>query len=639
MIAIVGSPDFDVTRAGKKAGNLHLMAAAGFAVPAGFVVPPEEAMEGVPDAVLAGLVARVGGFPVAVRSSGLLEDLAGASFAGQYETFLDVADVPSLRARIDECRASGKSDRVRAYLEKKGLDPSRALVSVLVQRMVDARVAGVGFSIHPVTGREEHALVECVTGLGEKLVSGHASPSRYVLDLQKGTVVEAEPGPDGAELSTAEAREVARALLDLQAQFHAPQDVEFAVDRAGKLWLLQSRPITRIQWRTDVDELTNADFKDGGISARVCTPMMYSLYRDAFQGSMQRYFETIKLVEPGKIERWIASYYGRGYWNASAVKRALAKVPGFREEKFDQDLGIQKDYGARGPLVVPTNARTVLRAIPIAIALEREYRRQLRVVARFGGRFRRERRKWTGRISAFARTSDGVFFADLGLAIRELHLRTEEAYFTTIYNNQNTQSDFKGAIAKMDAATGRPTQLVLLMSGLDGIQHMDVQRGFVELHRVAKAHGVGLAGVVARAHELPRRARLPRRRRARAHLPPLERGLFARARARGELARARASSRLTRTARWPRSAGSSTTRCARSRSGSRRSSRGVCGSQASGRSSIARADTSRRGRRCASTRRRSTPSSAPTSSRRASGSPRAGTSPPRTTCSCSTARR
>jgi phosphohistidine swiveling domain-containing protein len=490
VIAILGTPapGFDVSRAGKKAGNLHLMAVAGFAVPSGFVVFPDEDVSAIDDGALADLVAKVGGFPVAVRSSGLLEDLAGASFAGQYETFLGVEGVGQLRARIEECRASAKSERVRTYLQKNGLDPAGALVSVLVQRMVDARAAGVGFSIHPITGREEHALVECVRGLGEKLVSGHAAPSRYVLDLATGGIVEVEQGADGAELSKGEAVQVARALLDLQAHFHSPQDIELAIDRAGKLWLLQSRPITRIHWRTDVDELTNADFKDGGISARVCTPMMYSLYRDAFQGSMQRYFETLKL---GKgQERWIASYYGRGYWNASAVKRALANVPGFDEEKFDRDLGIQKDYGAAGPHVVPTDARTMLRAAPVAIALEREYRHQLRAVLRFGSRFRRERSKWLDRILAFAQTSDGVFFGDLTRVVRELHLKTEQAYFTTIYNNQNMQSDFKNAIAKLDETTGRPTQLALLMSGLDDIRHMDVQRGFVELHRVAKAHGL-----------------------------------------------------------------------------------------------------------------------------------------------------
>ncbi len=376
MIAIDCEPRADdVIRAGKKAGTLMLVAAAGFAVPPGFVVLPEEDLGAIDDAALADHVARIGGFPVAVRSSGLLEDLADASFAGQYETFLEVAGLESLRDRIAACRASAASDRVRAYLAKQGLDPARAKVSVLVQRMVDARAAGVGFSIHPITGREEHALVECVSGLGEKLVSGHAAPSRYVVELATGLAVEAEQGADGAQLSPAEISDLAGALVELQALFHAPQDVEFALDRAGKLWILQSRPITRIQWRSDVDEFTNADFKDGGVSARVCTPMMYSLYRDAMQGSMQRYAERIRLLPKGQEERWIGSYYGRGYWNASAVKRVMAKVPGFDERRFDEDLGIQKDYGAAGPMKVPTNARTVLRAIPIAIALEREYRR------------------------------------------------------------------------------------------------------------------------------------------------------------------------------------------------------------------------------------------------------------------------
>ncbi len=93
-------------------------------------------------------------------------------------------------------------------------------------------------------------------------------------------------------------------------------------------------------------------------------------------------------------------------------------------------------------------------------------------------------------MKAFPRTSDRAFFRDFQRAIRDLHLRTEQAYFTTIYNNQNAQSDFKASIAKLDEATGGASRLVVLMSGLDDVRHMDVQRGFVELHRVARLHGI-----------------------------------------------------------------------------------------------------------------------------------------------------
>jgi phosphohistidine swiveling domain-containing protein len=456
-------------------------------VPAGFVVPPAADLGRVSDAELAEQIAAIGGFPVAVRSSGTLEDLADASFAGQYETYLEVSGVEELRVKIAACRASAGNERVTAYLAHKGLSAAAAEVAVLVQRMVEAKVSGVAFSIDPVTGREEHALVECCAGLGERLVSGYVTPTRATLALRDGGIVEQTAGEDKVVLEAPLAVELVARLLEIQAFFGTPQDVEWAVDGEGKLWILQARPITRVQFRTDVEELTNADFKDGGISARVCTPMMYSLYQNALQVSMQTYFEDLGLVR--RPERWISMYYGRGYWNASAVKRALGKVPGFSEEKFDQDLGIQKSYGEKGPVTVPTTVGTVLPAIPVAFKLERSYKRQLEVVKKFAPEFAVRRQSWLAKIAGFSATNAPDFFRDLEKVLFDFHAWTERSYFTTIYNNANAQSDFKSFLAKMDAAIGRTTSLVTLMGGLADVRHMDMQRGIVKLAKVAKADG------------------------------------------------------------------------------------------------------------------------------------------------------
>lgn len=500
MPMFLGAEDFDSARAGGKAKELHALARGGFRVPPGFVVAHDEDLAALEDAALAAAIERIGGFPVAVRSSGLLEDLADASFAGQYETFLGVASLGDLRAKIEACRASARNDRVRAYLAKVKKDPDAARVSVLVQRMVDAKIAGVAFTLHPITGREEHAYVELCEGLGEKLVSGHVSPTRLEVEITTGAKVSEELGPEKATLSEEERRELARVLLDVQAHQHAPQDVEWAVDRSGVLYVLQSRPITKVAFRSDVDELTNADFKDGGISARVCTPLMYSLYRNAVEASFQRYFEGLRLIPKGKKLSWISMYYGRGYWNASAVKSALAKVPGWSEEKFDRDLGIQKTYGAKGPTVVPTNVRTVAAAVPVALALESSYEGHLEVVKGFKRTFPPEYGRWRRQISKLAETDDATFFADMREVYTQLHADTEQAYFTTIYNNSNAQSDFKAFLEKMDAAIGRPTVTTDLLGGLADVHHMDVQRAMVGLYGVAKEHGLA-SDAFARALE------------------------------------------------------------------------------------------------------------------------------------------
>jgi phosphohistidine swiveling domain-containing protein len=487
----LGTDRFDGPRAGHKAANLHELLQEGFAVPPGFVVFHDESVADIADDELAASVESLGGWPVAVRSSGCLEDLPDASFAGQYESYLNVKTIAELRQAIEQCRASGLAERVRVYLRQAGLSPSAAAVSVLVQQMVPATMAGVGFSLAPDTGREEHGLVECCAGLGEALVSGHVNPSRYVLALDHGTIVDHERGSDGIELTAEQAQQVAALLLDVQAHFGQPQDIEWAFDGQGRLKVLQSRPITTISWRADVEELSNADFKDGGISAQVCTPLMFSLYRNATEKSFQDYFVNIRLISrTAPPEQWIFYHYGRGYWNASAVKRALAKVPGFDEKKFDEDLGIQKDYGPQGPLRVDQNLRTVVPAIPVALALEKSYRGQLAYVRESKAEFEKQLSLYRNKIEQFSSTEDKDFYRDLDLVFHQFHTWVEQTYFTTIYNNSNAQTDFKSFLTKLNDATGLETSLVELLGGLTNVSHMEMQRGIVSLYRAAQHHGL-----------------------------------------------------------------------------------------------------------------------------------------------------
>jgi phosphohistidine swiveling domain-containing protein len=490
ILSVLGGTGFDAAAAGRKATPLHELMRAGFAVPPGFVVPPDVPLDARMEAQLEAAVTAMGGYPVAARSSGHLEDLPGASFAGQYVTRLDIADARGLLEAIDECRAAARSPQVTAYLRKNGLDESQARVSVLTQRMVDAAIAGVAFSIHPTTGREEHALLECCHGLGEKLVSGRTAPTRYVIHLVDGSVVDREEGEEDVRLDDVLRMELRDRILELQAHFGAPQDIEWAVDHRKTLWILQSRPITRIQWRTDIDEFTSADFREGGVSARVCTPLMYSLYRDAFQASMQRYFVDIRLLSKTAPQRtWIDMFYGRPYWSASAVKNTLLNIPGFDEEVFDKDLGIQKKYGASGPATTPTTIRTLLPAIPVAIALERNYRRHLRLTESYGRTFLPREAQYLQASESLARMTDQHFFRLLR-EVMDFQLATECDYFTTIYNNANLQSDLKKLLASIAQVTGTGVSAVDLMSGLQDVSHMKMQSGLVRLVGVARRDGM-----------------------------------------------------------------------------------------------------------------------------------------------------
>jgi phosphohistidine swiveling domain-containing protein len=485
---MLGSAGFDSDEAGRKAAPLHELASAGFPVPPGFVVPAEAEIESA-TGQLESLVAALGGYPVAARSSGQLEDLDGASFAGQYVTRLGIETLDDLLAGIQACRQSAHSAQVLTYLRKNGLDEADARVTVLVQKLVDAAVAGVAFSIDPTTGREEHSLIECCNGFGEKLVSGQTNPTRYVLRLEDGSVVDRAPGAEHISLSGNTLAELTRYILELQAWFGRPQDIEWALDRGGKLWILQSRPITRIQWRSDIDEFTTADFREGGVSARVCTPLMYSLYRDAVQKSMQQYFIDIKLLpKTAPQQTWIAMYYGRPYWSATAVKTALLRIPGFDEEVFDRDLGIQKEYGATGPARTPVSLRTILPVIPVAVALERCYRRHLRATEDYGRRFLPEEARYLEAASSFGRMGDAEFFALLSDVVGSQQ-RTECDYFTTIYNNASFQSDLKKLLTRIAADTGEELSAVALMAGLRDVSHMRMQSDLLILVAAARRSG------------------------------------------------------------------------------------------------------------------------------------------------------
>jgi pyruvate,water dikinase len=132
----------------------------------------------LPGDVWAGIVSglrRLGGGAVAVRSSGTAEDLPDASYAGRYETVLGVSGPDEVARAVRRCLASAGSARVRAYSGSR-----RYTMAVLIQRLVPADAAGVAFTANPVTGDEE-ILVSAVRGVGDRLVSGEATPDEWVM--------------------------------------------------------------------------------------------------------------------------------------------------------------------------------------------------------------------------------------------------------------------------------------------------------------------------------------------------------------------------------------------------------------------------------------------------------------------------
>ncbi|MFE5564694.1 PEP/pyruvate-binding domain-containing protein [Amycolatopsis japonica] len=247
-----GTSVADVESVGRKAAVLGELAAAGMDVPDGRVLTVDAfravlrlgdvGTAALPDDVASAIdeaFAALGDGPVAVRSSAVDEDLAEMSYAGQYDSVLDVRGREALESAVRTCWQSAFSDRVSAYrAEDQSQDVPR--VAVLVQRMVDATAAGVAFSANPVTGDRQEVRINAVQGLADRLVSGHVSPDEWSVRAAADQVA----GAEGAIDST-QATRIAELARDIERLFGTPQDIEWAIE-CDRVWLLQARPITAL---------------------------------------------------------------------------------------------------------------------------------------------------------------------------------------------------------------------------------------------------------------------------------------------------------------------------------------------------------------------------------------------------------
>jgi pyruvate,water dikinase len=207
------------------------------------------------------------GEPVAVRSSATTEDAEDASFAGLQDTFLWVLGADQMVARVRECWGSLYSTESMTYRRRHGLPEDGVAMAVVVQRMVEARCAGVMFTRSPITGDKSVITIEGAWGLGSAVVSGEVTPDKWVLGKITGEISQRDisdkhikqvPAPEGGiqevELDGEERtspcltdeqlmalREVGRRI---ERHYGKPQDIEWALDQEGRVLLLQSRPET-----------------------------------------------------------------------------------------------------------------------------------------------------------------------------------------------------------------------------------------------------------------------------------------------------------------------------------------------------------------------------------------------------------
>ncbi len=210
--------------------------------------------------------------PVAVRSSATAEDLPGASFAGQQDTFLWVVGSDDVIAYVKRCWSSLYTARAIAYRIEQGYEHEKVYMSVCIQKMVNARAAGVMFTLNPINGDRSKVAIDASWGLGEAVASGEVTPDNYLVDkiamkiarrTVSSKVIEYRANPserrversevpedrrDAPCLSDEEILALTRLARDVEAHHGRPQDLEWAIDvdlePPGNILLLQSRPET-----------------------------------------------------------------------------------------------------------------------------------------------------------------------------------------------------------------------------------------------------------------------------------------------------------------------------------------------------------------------------------------------------------
>ena len=228
--------------AGGKAYGLARLLAMGLPVPPAFVL--RNACADAFSDRLDQAYRDLGKEAVAVRSSALGEDGTDASFAGQYDTVLNVRGSEELRAAIQRCVASVSNERARSYLQDQtGSDT--ATMNIVVQAMVNARTAGVVFTADPVSARRDLLVIDAVAGLGEALVSGEATPDHYGVH-RSGSIVRRQLTAATPLLSDEEILLIAKGARAAAAHEGQPLDLEWAIDQDGTLYWLQARPITTL---------------------------------------------------------------------------------------------------------------------------------------------------------------------------------------------------------------------------------------------------------------------------------------------------------------------------------------------------------------------------------------------------------
>lgn len=342
--------------------------------------------------------AALGHVRVAVRSSATTEDLPTASFAGQQDSFLDIGDIASLLQAVRRCWASVWSPRALVYRARQGVPDADVAVAVVVQRMINAQVSGVLFTVDPVTGLDSAITINSAWGLGQAVVDGDVSPDTFVIDRRSGRLTKQRTGTKEVmavrsargitlarvpqnlrhrpSLSKAQALRLARLGRRIEAVFQQPVDVEWCRVES-ELHVLQARPVTAAGRADPWNDSYRGDFlwsntNVGEAIPDVMTPASWSMIQVFLQDAMAT-ASIPPYVGYGRIA-------GHIYLNVSVMK-TLSGIVGVNERSFrsltEEVFGHLPDDVVIPP--VPASWTKVMRSVvPVGLHVLSEVHRDVR---------------------------------------------------------------------------------------------------------------------------------------------------------------------------------------------------------------------------------------------------------------------
>ncbi len=370
---------------------------------------------------------------VAVRSSAAGEDTATDSFAGLHDSFLFVHAGEVLEA-VKKVWASAFNDRAVAYRLSRGIGLEDVAVAVLVQEMVDAAASGVMFTVNPTSGDVYELVISALWGAGEGLVSAGLDADTFVVDKEtlevqatlaekteqlvfdtasgRGLARTAVPPERRAEISLApeQVQAVARAGLEIERAYGRPQDVEFAFDAAGRLFVLQTRPVTTVEAygpaagnRLVWDNSNIIESYSG-----VTSPMTFSFIRQAYE-IVYHCFTEVMGIHPEVVRRnrhtfrnMLGLIRGQVYYNLDNWYRLIRMFPGYdyNREFMESMMGVRQSHAPGEEGAGPSRMRRYFVELPALIRLvlrsARNFWRLRELVGAFEKHFDEHYRRWSG---------------------------------------------------------------------------------------------------------------------------------------------------------------------------------------------------------------------------------------------------